>query len=70
MSSNFPSKEFPRNYCLKNGKFWSVNKRSPSESIESYFNRYHELLDELSDANEPISTRSASQPSFSLQRLL
>jgi hypothetical protein len=31
----------------------------PTESIDDYYNRFHELLDDLADAEEPISTRSA-----------
>ncbi len=27
--------------------------------IDSYYNRFHDLLDDLSDADEPISTKSA-----------
>ena len=34
-------------------------KRSPNESIDSYFNRFHELLDDLNDAEEPVPLRSA-----------
>jgi hypothetical protein len=29
-----------------------------SESIDSYSNHFHDLLDDLSDADEPISTKS------------
>jgi len=29
-----------------------------SESIDSYYNRFHELLEDLSDADEPIALKS------------
>jgi len=44
---------------LKTGEFWSNTKRYPSESIDAYFNRFHELLDDLSDAEEPVPIKSA-----------
>ena len=34
-------------------------KRSPSETVDTYFNRYQELLDDLAHADKPISTKSA-----------
>jgi hypothetical protein len=34
-------------------------KCSPSETVNAYFNRFQELLDDLADADEPISTNSA-----------
>jgi hypothetical protein len=55
-------------YCLKNvpevitaktGQFWGQTKRLSNESIDSYYNRFHELLQELLDGEEIISTKSA-----------
>jgi len=34
-------------------------KRAPHETIDAYYNRFHELLDDLNDAYEPIATKSA-----------
>jgi hypothetical protein len=34
-------------------------KRSPSETVDAYYNRFQELLDDLAEADEPISTKSA-----------
>jgi len=38
---------------------WSNTKRLPNETIDSYYNHFHQLLDDLSYADEPISTKSA-----------
>jgi hypothetical protein len=45
--------------AAKTGEFWSNTKRAPSESIDTYYNRYQELLEDLNEADEPISLRSA-----------
>jgi len=34
-------------------------KRFPTESVDEYYNRFHDVLDELEDADEPISVKSA-----------
>jgi hypothetical protein len=34
-------------------------KRKPSETVDAYFNRFHELLEDLSEADDKISTKSA-----------
>ncbi len=39
-------------------EFWGNMRRFPSETIDEYYNRFHELLDELEDADEPISVKS------------
>ena len=40
-------------------EFWGSLKRSPTETVDSYYNRFQEILDDLADADEPISTKSA-----------
>ena len=45
--------------ALKTGEFLSATKRFSNESIDTYFNRFHELLDDLSKAEEPIPIKSA-----------
>jgi hypothetical protein len=39
--------------------FWSQTKRLLSGTVDTYYNRFHDLLDELSEADEKISTKSA-----------
>jgi len=34
-------------------------KRSPSETVDAYYNRFQELLDDLAEADEPISNKRA-----------
>ncbi len=55
----YKPKKVPEIIAAKTGEFWSTMKRSPNESIDSYFNRFHELLDDLNDAEEPVPLRSA-----------
>jgi hypothetical protein len=43
----------------KTSQFWGQTKRIPNESIDTYYNRFHELLQELLDGEEMILTRSA-----------
>jgi hypothetical protein len=52
-------KNVPDVIAFKTSEFWGNTKRFPNESIDDYYNRFHELLDELEDADEPISTKSA-----------
>jgi len=40
-------------------KFWGNTKRFPTEFVDDYYNRFHDLLEDLEEADEPISTRSA-----------
>jgi len=46
----------PEVIAFKTSEFWGNTKRYPTESIDDYYNRFHELLDDLVDAEEPIST--------------
>jgi len=55
----YKPKNVPEVIALKTGEFWSATKRHPDESIDTYFNRFHELLDDLSEAEEPIPLKSA-----------
>jgi hypothetical protein len=42
--------------AAKTVEFWGHTKRLSHESIDQYYDRFHELLDDLHDAAEPIST--------------
>jgi len=49
----------PEIIAAKTGEFWTHLKRQPHETVDNYYNRFHELLDDLLEAEEPISTKSA-----------
>jgi len=52
-------KNVPEIIAAKTAEFWGSTKRSSSESIDSYYNRFQELLDDLADADEPIAPKAA-----------
>jgi hypothetical protein len=52
-------KHVPEVIAAKTSLFWGNMKRLPTETINEYYNRFQELLDELSEADETISTKSA-----------
>jgi len=54
----YKPKNVPEIIAAKTVEFWGNTKRLPSESIDSYYNRFHELLEDLSDADEPIALKS------------
>jgi hypothetical protein len=56
----YKPKNVPEVIAAKTGEFWSNTKRHQNESIDAYFNRFQELLEDLSDAAEPISQKSAT----------
>ncbi len=49
----------PEIIAAKTGEFWTHLKRHPHETVDNYYNRFHEFLDDLLEAEEPISTKSA-----------
>jgi hypothetical protein len=53
----------PRNVleiiAAKTIEFWGQMWRNPTESIDAYYDRFHELLEDLADAEEPIAPRAA-----------
>lgn len=52
-------KNVPEVITAKTGEFWSNTKCHPSKTVDAYYNRFHELLDDLIEGEEPISDRSA-----------
>jgi hypothetical protein len=55
----YRSKNVPEVIAAKTSQFWGQTKRLPTESIDTYYNRFQELLQDLLDGDETISTRSA-----------
>jgi hypothetical protein len=49
----------PEVLAAKAGEFWSKIKRLSNESIDSYYNRFRECLEDLDQAEDKISTKSA-----------
>jgi len=45
--------------AAKAGEFWSITKRGPNEWVDSYYDCFHELLKDLSEVDDKISTKSA-----------
>jgi hypothetical protein len=56
---SYRPKNVPELIAAKTGEFWSRTNCLPTESIDSYYNRFHELLEDLRDADDPITTKSA-----------
>jgi hypothetical protein len=55
----YKPKNVPEVITFKTSEFWSNTKRFPTESVDDYYNRFHDLLEDLEEADEPIFTRSA-----------
>jgi hypothetical protein len=49
----------PEVIAFKTSEFWGNTKRFQNESIDDYYNRFQDLLEDLTEADEPISTKSA-----------
>jgi len=61
----YKPKNVPEVIAFKTSEFWGNTKRFHSESIDDYYNRFHDLLDDLAETDEPISTKSAIGNSYS-----
>jgi hypothetical protein len=59
LAQTYKPKDVPEVIAAKTGEFWSQTKRLPSEIVDTYCNCFHDFLDELNEADEPISTKSA-----------
>jgi len=57
--NTYKPKNVPEVIAAKTSIFWGNTKQLASETVDDSYNRFHELLDELSDADEVISTKSA-----------
>lgn len=55
----YKPKNVPEIIAVKTVEFWGGMKCLPSESIDSYCDRFQELLEDLEDADEPIATKAA-----------
>ena len=57
----YKSKSVPEVIAAKTVEFWGNMKRHPTETVDDCYNRFQELLEELSEAEEVISTKSATR---------
>jgi len=55
----YKPKNVPEIIAAKTVEFWGATKRLPMESLDSYYDHYQELLDDLADADEPIAPKAA-----------
>jgi hypothetical protein len=55
----YKPKNIPEVIAAKTSEFWGSMKCSSSETVNAYFNRFQELLDDLAESDEPISTKNA-----------
>ena len=59
LSQTYKPKNVPEIIAAKTVEFWGNTKRSPNESIDSYYDRFQELLEDLADADELIAPNAA-----------
>jgi hypothetical protein len=59
LAQTYKPKNVPEVIAAKTGEFWSHTKCLSNETVDSYYNCFHDLLDDLADADEPISTKTA-----------
>jgi hypothetical protein len=59
LSQTYKPKNVPEVIVAKTGEFWSKMRCKPTKMVDSYYNRFHELLEDLSEADDKISVRSA-----------
>ncbi len=55
----YKPRNVPEAIAAKTGEFWSHTKHLPNETVDSYYNRFHDLLDDIANADEPISTKAS-----------
>jgi hypothetical protein len=59
LTKTYKPTNVPEVNAAKAVEFWGHMKRLLNESIDIYYDRFHELLEDLQDADEPIPTKSA-----------
>jgi len=55
----YKPKNIPEVIAAKTSEFCGTMKGSPLETVDAYYNRFQELLDDIAEADEPISNKSA-----------
>jgi hypothetical protein len=59
LSQTYRPSHVPEVTAAKTVEFWSTMKRQSHESVDTYYNRFQSLLDDLEEAGEPIPRQSA-----------
>jgi hypothetical protein len=54
---------------MKTAEFWGSMKCFPYEKVDEYYNQFHDLLDDLSDANTVITTGKVIFPHSGLLKI-
>jgi hypothetical protein len=64
-------KKVPEVIAMKTAEFWRSMKHSPYEIVNDYYNQFHDLLDDLSDADtrQSISTEAYSGLAYNFSPL-
>jgi hypothetical protein len=52
LSQTYHPKNVPEVIATKTREFWSRMKRKPGETLDSYFNPFHELLEDISESDD------------------
>jgi len=55
----YKPRNVPEIIAAKTVEFWGTLKRLPGESIDAYYDRFQEILEDLEEAEEPIATKAA-----------
>lgn len=58
-ANGYRPKNVPEMIAFITSEFWGNMKCFPMESIDEYYNQFHDILDNLVHADEPVSTKSA-----------
>jgi len=59
LSQTYRPSHVPEVKAAKTVEFWSTLKRLPYETVDTYYNQFQTLLDDLEEAGEPIPAQSA-----------
>jgi hypothetical protein len=56
LTQTYKPKIIPEVIAAKTSEFWGTTKHLPTETVDDYYNHFLELLDEINDTEETIST--------------
>ncbi len=59
LTQTYKPKNIPEVIAAKTSEFWGALKCLSTETVDDYYNHFHELLDEINDNEETISNKSA-----------
>jgi hypothetical protein len=62
LTQTYKPKNIPEVIAAKTSEFWGTMKRLSTETVDDYYNHFHEFLDDINDTEETISTKRAMRP--------